>query len=119
MLQQLINWLYAHQREIIAICAGILISWGMTQRIKFAIPKKWSRHAREVATQSLAFLFGMVATIAVWPPHRGSDSIVAGLVVGLVSPAAWNIGTLIIGFKWPWLKPVLSQNVRKGEKLDD
>lgn len=117
MLQQFIDWLYTYSREVLAIVAGILIAWGLTQRVKYIIPSTWSYHAREVSTQLLAFLFGMWATIAIWPKERGWDPVIAGLIVGLLSPALWSAFTLFIGFKWPEFKTKLSQNVRNGEKL--
>lgn len=133
MLQQFLDWLYGHEREIMAIVAGLLAAWGVTQRVKFLVPSHWSYHAREVATQGLAFIIGSMSTFLIWnsavavsedPCGQASTQLainaaIAGLIVGLASPAIWNIFTLVVGFKWPWMKDALSQDVRKGVRLSE
>lgn len=99
-------------QPVLAMLAGTLIAWGVTQRLKFAIPAEWSAKAREVATQSLAFLTGFLATFALFPYTNFPASLVAAFVVGLWSPALWNVSMLLIGWKWPTLRDTLSQAKR-------
>src|SRR5690606_34554450 len=76
--------------EVLAISAGTLTSWGVTQRLKPLIPARWSGHARELATQSTAFATGAAATWLLFPTGLPGSAI-AALVVGLWSPALWSI----------------------------
>lgn len=100
-------------REIVALVAGTLISWGLTQRLKFFVPFDWSYHAREVATQAISFALGMLATVLLWP-ELGAAALVGGIVVGLWSPALWSVLMLAVGWWKPGLKEALSQDVREG-----
>lgn len=92
--------------EVLAISAGTLISWGLTQRVKPLVPADWSTHARELSVQTLAFVFGALATWTLFPTGLPGSAI-AALVVGLWSPALWSISTYLIGLKWPALKDKL------------
>lgn len=92
--------------EVLAISGGTLISWGVTQRVKFWVPLRWSYHARELATQGASFVTGAAATWLLFPSGLPGSAI-AALVVGLWSPALWSIATYLIGLKWPALKDKL------------
>ena len=101
-------------QPVLAMLAGTLISWGVTQRLKFMLPGRWSGRAREVGTQALAFVVGFLSTLILFPYSVFPAAAFAGLVVGLWSPALWNVLMLVIGWKWPSLRDTLSQNVRPG-----
>lgn len=104
-------------REVWAPILGLLAAWGLTQRLKFLLPDRWSAKAREVSTQGIAFLVGMVVTGLVFPPLPmvgGPNPLgwIIGFVVGLAAPAIWNIGMLFVGWWKPDLAKLLSQNAR-------
>lgn len=99
---------------VIAMAAGTLASWGVTQRAKFLIPARWSPKARELTTQAIAFAAGILATSALFPAGPWMVGAVAGLLVGLWSPALWNIGMFFVGLRWPALRERLSQENRDG-----
>lgn len=101
--------------SVIAIAAGTVLSWLVTQRFKFFIPFGWSHRAREIACQTISFIVGFVATFYLWPNKSG---FVAALIVGLWSPALWSILTFIVGIRWPRLRDRLSQDVRPKEKQE-
>lgn len=98
-------------REAWAPVVGTLIAWGLTQRLKFLLPPTWSRHARELGTQAIGFTTGFVATALVWGPKEPLGWI-TGFVVGLWSPALWNVSMFLIGKRWPRLRKHLSQDKR-------
>lgn len=104
-------------REVWAPILGLLSAWGLTQRLKFLLPARWSPKAREVSTQGLAFLTGWIVTGLVFPPLPmvgGPNPLgwIIGFVVGLAAPAIWNVGMLVVGWWKPDLAKLLSQNVR-------
>jgi len=98
-------------RQAWAPIVGTLIAWGLTQRLKFLIPRGWTKEARELSTQTLGFVTGFLGTALVWGPTNPMGWIV-GFVVGLWCPALWNLGMYFIGRKWPNLRRRLSQNRR-------
>lgn len=85
-------------RQAWAPILGTLVSWGLTQRLKHRLPAAWSRHARELSTEMIAFAVGWVSTAIVW---GGPLGIAAGFVVGLWSPALWKIAMFVLALKWP------------------
>lgn len=98
-------------REVWAPILGLLSAWSLTQRLKFLLPAAWSPKAREVSTQALAFFVGMVVTAAMYGVVNPLGWLV-GFVVGLASPAIWNIGMLVLGWWKPDLAKLLSQSTR-------
>ena len=98
-------------RPIWALVAGTLASFGITQRLKFAVPPHWSAQSREVAVQSMAFAIGFAVTFFAWD-KQSTDALIAAAVVGLWSPALWNVAMLVIGWWRPALRDTLSQNQR-------
>lgn len=124
MFESIAVFFERHPREIMALLAGLCVSWGLTQRLKFLVPETWSYHAREVNTQLMAFMLGFASTALVWAlaadgSRRWTDAMVAGLVIGLIAPALWSVLMLIIGWKFPALKDAFSQDVRKGVVLSE
>lgn len=99
-------------RQLWAPLLGLLAAWGLTQRLKFLLPSSWSPKAREVSTQSLAFVIGWITTGLVWGPHDPLGWTV-GFAAGLAAPAIWNVGMLVLGWWKPELAKLLSQNIRK------
>jgi hypothetical protein len=97
-------------RQAWAPLAGTLMAWGLTQRLKWLLPAKVDPKVREVATQSFAFAIGLVSTALVW---GGGIGWLVGLVVGLWSPALWNVLMLVVGWWKPSLRDALSQDIRK------
>jgi hypothetical protein len=97
---------------VIALLTGTLFSWLVTQWVKFFIPFAWSAEARHVTTQVASFVIGFGITYILWPV---TFAWVAGLLVGMWSPALWTIASFFIGLRWPALRDRLSQDVRKGE----
>ena len=93
-------------RQAWAPVVGTLAAWGLTQRLKWALPASLSPKAREVSTQALAFAIGWVATGLIWGTPLGW---LVGFVVGLWSPALWNVLMLFLG----WWKPGLAQALSK------
>lgn len=122
MIDTLVNTLAALTKlppEVLAIAAGTLASWGITQRAKFWLPARWSSKARELATQATAFAAGFAAVFALFPAGPPLDwftqnvmGLVAALIVGLWSPALWNIAMFFVGLRWPLLRERLSQDNR-------
>lgn len=108
LIQQMVDL----PRPAIAMIAGTLGSWGVTQRIKFLIPADWQPKVRELYTQALAFLGGFFLTLVLFPWSTQPEATVAALIVGLWSPAWWNIGTTLIRMKWPAIADKLSQENR-------
>lgn len=106
--------LIANPRALAACLAGLLMSFGITQRIKFYLPAKWSAKSREVATQLLAFVLGTGATLALWDRTTAGayDSIVAALIVGLLAPAVWNVAMLTLS----WWRPELPKAFSQGDR---
>lgn len=98
-------------REVWAPILGLLSAWGLTQRLKFLLPERWSPKAREVSTQTTAFLIGWVVTAFTWDLFNPLAWVV-GFAVGLAAPAIWNVGMLVLGWWKPDLAKLLSQNVR-------
>lgn len=85
-------------RQAWAPILGTLAAWGLTQRLKTRLPQRWTPKARELSTETIAFLVGWAATAVVWGTPLG---IAAGFVVGLWSPALWKIAMFVLGLKWP------------------
>ena len=96
-------------REVWAVVAGTVISWGVTQRAKFLIPFELSSDVRHRATQLLAFGVALTVTFAMWPRLDGA---LAGLAVGLWSPWSYGFAMRWIGRRWPRTRDRLSQDVR-------
>jgi hypothetical protein len=104
--------IYSNPRALFACLAGLLVAWAITQRVKFWSPRTWSSKAREIATQATAFFSGLIVTTALW---RGAtdgafDAPTAGLIVGLLAPALWNLAMFIVGLWKPELAKRLSQD---------
>lgn len=106
--------------EVIAMAAGTLASWGITQRTKFWLPARWSSKARELATQTTAFVVGFGTVFALFPSgppftwmSQNMPGLVAALIVGLWSPALWNVAMFFAGLRWPGLRERLSQDNRE------
>lgn len=98
-------------RQAWAPIVGTLIAWGLTQRLKFLVPRGWTKEARELSAQSLGFATGFIGTALVWGPWNPLGWI-AGFVVGLWSPALWNLLMFLVGKRWPKLRRRLSQERR-------
>jgi hypothetical protein len=114
MLNSVLNYLTqiaAMPRPVWAVIGGLLISWAITLRVKFWVPAKWSAHSREVSVQALGFVSAFLSTYLLWATST-VDALIAALIVGLLSPALWNILMLVIGWWKPGLRDALSQNVR-------
>lgn len=88
-----------------AVGAGLLVSWGATQRAKRHLSKRLEHATRHCLTQVLAALFGAVATFVLWPSRQG---VIAALVVGLWSPTSWWVAVRVVGHYWPELRRQLS-----------
>lgn len=98
-------------REVWAVSAGLLASFAVTQVWKKWLPARWSKHAREVATQATAALFGFVFTYAIWGQfHVSADAVSVAAIVGLTAPLLWNLLMLVIGWWKPELKKALSNS---------
>jgi hypothetical protein len=99
--------------QLWAIVAGTLASFGITQKLKFAVPAKWSAHAREIASQGVSFVSGFASTYLLWAGLTwDAAAFVVSLVVGLWSPALWNLGMYALGKYKPEWKEALSQQNR-------
>lgn len=96
-------------RQAWAPLIGTLVSWGATQRLKWMLPSRMSPKAREVSTQAIAFVVGWVGTGLAW---GGPLGWLVGFVVGLWSPALWNVLMLVLGWWKPGLPKALSQSVK-------
>lgn len=106
--------------EVIAMAAGTFAAWGITQRAKFWIPARWSMAARKLTTEVVAFVTGFATVLALFPsgpPTSWLDQnlvgLIAALIVGLWSPALWNIAMFFVGLRWPVLRERLSQENRE------
>ena len=97
-----------------AVLAAWLVSWGMTQRIKFLIPARWPSEARQWTVRTVAFVIAVMVALAVYP---GRPGLILAIVAGLWSPAAYAVAQWGIRRKWPSLADALSQDVRGGERL--
>jgi hypothetical protein len=105
-------------RGVWAPLAGLLLSWSIVQRVKFLIPSHWEPKSREVMTQALGFVTGVVATGLVWSSGGpwDVDAAMAAVLVGLLSPALWNILMWGIGVWSPGLREVMSQERGRGKR---
>ena len=113
MIDDLLNNLAAAAglpRPVLALAAGTLAGFGFIHRIRFFAPDHWDAKAREVAVQALAFAFSFVVTYFAW--GSGTDALVGALIVGLWTPALWNILLVAIGWWKPELRDALRQDVR-------
>ena len=100
-------------QPVLAMSAGTLGSWGITQKCKFLIPEDWHAKTREAATQVFAFLTGFWITFAIFPYDNQPAASVAAFIVGLWSPAAWGIAMTLLRMKFPGLADKLSQGTRR------
>lgn len=98
-------------RQAWAPVLGLLASWALTQRLKFLLPAAWSTKARDVATQAIAFVVAIPITAITWGV-ADAMSWMAGVVVGLIAPAAWSVFMLLLG----WWKPELRDRLSKDMK---
>lgn len=98
-------------RQAWAPVLGLLASWSLTQRLKFLLPAAWSAKAREVSVQAIAMVIAMVVTAVTWGL---TDALawVAGLVIGLIAPAAWSVFMLLLGWWKPELRDRLSKDIK-------
>lgn len=111
-------------RPVWAIVAGILVSWGVTQRVKFLIDPNLARWRRHALVQRLAFLAAAATTLLVWSVHpnglRASwDGVVAAVIVGLCAPLLWWVVIRLVGKRFPELRDRLSQDVRDDAPTDE
>lgn len=109
-------------RPFWAMLGGTLVSWGVTQRLKDFVPgpARWHGHTGDVAVRAVAFVAGSLATIGLWS-LGGLASLTtaatAALIVGLWSPATWDILMMFIGWKWPQLRFNLTRCGHRINKL--
>jgi len=108
----LLSSLSAVPQPIWAMLGGTLVSWGVTQRLKDYVSPHWHGQTADVAVRAIAFTAGALATVGLWSiggfaslPHAAT----AALIVGLWSPATWDILTMFIGWKWPRLRFLLTR----------
>lgn len=104
-------------REFWAVLAGLLVSWGLTQRLKGLLDPNLPAIKRHHYTQALAFILGALATLLVWSVgDRGLraswDAVVAAMVVGIIAPMLWWLLVRILGRWFPELRDRLSQDER-------
>lgn len=98
-------------RQAWAPVLGLLTSWALTQRLKFLLPDAWSHKARDLATQAIAFAIAIPITALTWGV-MDTMGWMAGVVVGLIAPAAWSVFMLLLG----WWKPELRERLSKDFK---
>ena len=75
------------------------------------------RCARRVADEGNhdpAGITGFVTTFILFPYSNFPASLFAALIVGLWSPALWNILMFLVGLKWPEVVAKMSQGQRGG-----
>lgn len=86
---------------------ALIGSIALTQVVKkLAIPPDWSDLATARCCQLVALLSGMAITAILMPTRV---VMVAGFVIGLMSPFVYYIGVRIVGLKWPVTREWLSQ----------
>lgn len=90
---------------LLALIGSALI----TQRVKFWTPFGWPQQARALCAQATAFVSALGIVLALWPTRTG---IVAGICIGIASPVLYAITVRAIGMRWPWVRDLLSQDVR-------
>lgn len=90
---------------VLAMVGSALI----TQRVKFWTPMRWSASNRALCAQATAFCSALGIVIALWPTRHG---IIAGACIGVASPTLYAITVRVIGMRWPWVRDLLSQDVR-------
>lgn len=115
----LLNALGSAPRPLWAMLGGTLVSWGVTQRLKDYVPPHWHGNTADVAVRAIAFVAGALATVGLWSIAGAaslSTAVTAALIVGLWSPAAWDILTMFIGWKWPRLRFDLTRCGRRINK---
>lgn len=100
-------------RPVLALGAGTLAGLGFIPRIRFLAPGSWDPKSREVATQALTFALSFVVTYFAW--GSGTDALLGALIVGLWTPALWNILLVVLG----WWKPELRDALRKDVRVTD
>ena len=81
----------------------------ITQRVKFWIPFNWPGRVREALAQATAFWSAVAIVWLLWPTRSG---LIAGVCIGIASPVLYAITVRAVGMRWPWLRDLLSQDVR-------
>lgn len=90
---------------LLALVGSALI----TQRVKFWTPYEWPARSRALCAQAAAFISALAIVLVLWPTRNG---IVAGICIGIASPVLYAITVRAIGLRWPWVRDLLSQDVR-------
>ena len=81
----------------------------ITQRVKFWSPMTWPAKSRALFAQLTAFTSALGIVWVLWPTPIG---FVAGGCIGICSPVVYAIAVRLIGMRWPWMRDLLSQDVR-------
>lgn len=82
----------------------------ITQRVKYWSPIEWPAKQRALFAQLTAFTSALGIVWILWPTPLG---FVAGGCIGIASPVVYAITVRLIGLRWPWMRDLLSQDVRE------
>lgn len=94
---------------LVACLLGWVMSFTVTQPLKFLLPLNWHPEHREEIAQLVAFVTGLAVT---WYLLRTPVGLLLGIVVGVWSPLAYFLTILLIERRFPWLADLLSGDVR-------
>lgn len=95
-------------RPVWSMTAGLFAGFGTTQRLRKLLPDTWDDRTHEVAVQALVFVIAFLTTYLSWG-STDNDALVGALVAGLITPAAWNVLLVVIGWWKPELRNALTQ----------
>lgn len=100
---------------VIACLLGWLVSVGITQPVKFALPLNWYPRTRQIIAQGVAFASAFLTVYGLIVSPTG---IVLGVIVGLWSPIAYAVAINLLEERYPRLTDILSGDVRGVMKGD-
>lgn len=91
-----------------AVAFGWLMSWGLTQIIKFLpIMRRFPDDVARTVTQIIAFLLAFIPTFMLWPGDT-NIKLIASLLVAAWAPTAYSKVTTVLYHFMPFLEKKMS-----------
>jgi hypothetical protein len=83
--------------HLVAVCAGLVTSWGATQTVK----KHWKFGGKKAVLTAL--LFGAAPAYAIAPGYGLAEAGLA-LMTGIVAPSAYKLLVAFAASRWEWAR---------------
>lgn len=107
------SWLGIHLPPwLIAVVLGWLVSWALTQHLKFLLPMAIPSELRHWLTRLIGLAIAMVTVLALEPYPDAALNFVLALAVGLWAPTSAALLMAWLKRRHPWIADVLSQDLR-------